>query len=73
MAIDDSMKAITLVIAEACVKSVIESLVQSISASTQEGSGRLTAMGKEWTVSYKPNQSGPNQRKLEDGEKPRLF
>ena len=69
------MRAITLLIAEACVNSVIESLVQSISASTlskenaQEGSGRLTAMGIEWTVTYKPFPSGP---KLEDGVKPPL-
>ncbi len=67
------MKAITLLIAEACVNSVIESLVQSLSnENAQVAAGRLTAMWTEWTVSYKPNPSGPNQRKLEDGVKPPL-
>ncbi len=67
------MKAITLLIAEACVNSVIESLVQSLSnENAQVGSGRVTAMGTEWTVSYKPDPSWSNQRKLEDGVKPPL-
>ncbi len=74
MAMDDSMKAISLLIAEACVNSVIG----SISASTfsnenaQLGPKKLIVMGQEWTVSYIPNPSWSNQRKLEDGVKPPL-
>ncbi len=66
---DDSTKAITESIADACVSSFIE----SISASTfsnenaQLGPKKLTIMGQEWTVSYIPNPSWSNQRKLEDG------
>ncbi len=74
MAMDDSTKAITLLVAEACVTSVIESISSSTfsNENAQLGSRRLTVMGKEWTVSYKPNPSRPNQRKLEDGVKPPL-
>ena len=69
MAMDDSMKAITLLIAEACVNSVIESLVQSSLSkeNAQLRPGRLSAMGREWTVSYIPNPIGP---KLEEEVKP---
>ncbi len=69
------MKAISVVIAEACVRSVIESFVQSILVATlpngnaQARPGKISAMGIEWTVTYKSNSSGPNQRKLEDGLK----
>ena len=69
MAMEDSMKAITLLIAEACVNSVIESISASTLSNVQVGSGRLSAMVTEWTVSYKPNPSGP---KREAGVKPPL-
>ena len=70
MAMEDSMKVISLLIAEACVNFVIESI--SANENAQLGSRKLTVMGKEWTVSYKPNPSWSNQRKLEDGVKPPL-
>ena len=67
------MKAISVVIAEACVTSVIESFVQSLSnGNAQVRPGKITAMGIEWTVTYKSNPRGSNQRKLEDGVKPPL-
>ena len=73
-AMDDSMNAICLLIAEACVKSVIGSISTSTfsNENAQLGPRKLTIMGQEWTVSYIPNPSWSNQRKLEDGVKPPL-
>ena len=72
---DDSTKAITESIADACVSSFIESTFPGCTISNLKvrvGSVRPTLIGEERTMSYKPNPSGPNQRKLEDGEKPPL-
>ena len=74
-AMEDSTKAITESIAEACVSSFIENFAHSFPGSTISNlkvrvvSVRPTLIGDERSESYKPN---PSLLKLEDGVKPPL-
>ena len=71
---DDWKKQITESIADACVSSFIESTFPGCTISNLKVriSVRQTPNGDESSETYKPNQSRPSQRQMEDGVKPPL-